>query len=482
MKSPRRSTMLSCHSSTSCFLGSASLGESPDSPRRAPSPWRPRRRARRRRRPGDERARGFLRGRHALQALHGPPPSTTSVVFRPVRVCPRFSWPVSSAPLRRSHAALVREEPLEASPTFALALGAARHRRPAPRLGVLRHLAEHLGGCGGIGGFALVVLQRRRQRRRQARRSARQLLRDARLRRTHAAVESARRVPRAARRSRSPAGGQAQTAEHLESLLARALRREKLLSSARLAHLEHLVAPRRRAPRRAQATRRAHARAVLRCMGQFVGGRLPTASRRWQKRSASTCGRRPPDAPRAAAAPCPTRRRPSRAGCSSAALRRAARPDAPRRVEASAMTSRRDPARLPRPPLPLPRAPGSRCAPSGARARGTPPRRPRRARGGVRGRPDHARSSRGVTMPTSGAVAGSTAPGWGQPSQTQVVPQAGLGLGEEPLRAWRRLPGRGSLLGPCALELRVQRADGRVRHGGDGDVRGTRPPRSARPP
>ena len=63
----------------------------------------------------------------------------------------------------------------------------------------------------------------------------------------------------------------------------------------------------------------------------------------------------------------------------------------------------------------------------------------------------------------------------GEPTgQTQVVPQAGLELGEEPheLGVDSQAAGAAHHRAVHALELRVQRADGRVRHGGDGDVRG----------
>ena len=238
-------------------------------------------------RPGDERARGFLRGRHALQALHGPHHALHHLGGVPPRA--RLP-PVLLAHQQRAAPPVargfhVREEPLEALTHFrALALERARHRRPAQQLGVLRHLAEHLVRLrGGVGGFALVVLQRRRQRRQQARAEVlAQLLGDAPLRRAHArVVVGARRVPQRRDVLAHLQGVQArERPEHLgQRQRPRLLRREQLRQlGLRLAHLEHFVAPRLRDARRGVRERRAapRARAVRPVHGgELRGDRLP---------------------------------------------------------------------------------------------------------------------------------------------------------------------------------------------------------------
>ena len=238
-------------------------------------------------RPGDKRARGFLRGRHALQALHGP----HHALHHLGRVSPRARLPtVLLAHQQRAAPPVaggfhVREEPLEALARFcALALERARHRRPPQQLGVLRHLAEHLMRLrGGVGGFALVVLQRRRQRRQQARAEVlAQLLGDAPLRRAHArVVVGARRVPQRRDVLAHLQGVQArERPEHLgQRQRPRLLRREQLRQlGLRLAHLEHFVAPRLRDARRGVRERRAapRARAVRPVHGgELRGDRLP---------------------------------------------------------------------------------------------------------------------------------------------------------------------------------------------------------------
>ena len=445
-------------------------------------------------RPGDKRARGFLRGRHALQALHCPHHALHHLGGVPPRA--RLP-PVLLAHQQRAAPPVargfhVREEPLEALTHFrALALERARHRRPAQQLGVLRHLAEHLVRLrGGVGGFALVVLQRRRQRRQQARAEVlAQLLGDARLRRAHAAVVvGARRVPQRRDVLAHLHGVQArERTEHLRQCQRpRLLRREQLRQlSLRLAHLEHLVAPLLRFARRGVGERRAapRARAVRPVHGgQFMGDHLPL------RKQAVAETQRALDFPEGVRPDAPRTQTPLRVADEKrtdgahevlgAALREGlARPDAPRRVEAigydvhevqRVFLSHRF------------------CALQSLEAllqgleravhiRGGGARAPRRGfREGdfgphldlVQGR-DYAHQRRGGGVHRA-RVGGEPA------GQTQVVPQAGLELGEEPneLGVDSHAAGAAHHRAVHALELRVQRADGRVRHGGDGDVRG----------